>query len=150
MTDNPETFDHIVIGGGSAGCVVAGRLGGDAGRKVLILEAGDNGDNWLINIPFGVAKIWNLPKLNWSYQSEPEPHVDNRSIYHPRGKTLGGSAAINMMAYVRGNAADYDRWAQKGLADWSYEKVLPYFKKRKAGSAAPTHGAAATARCRRE
>jgi len=129
MATAAETFDHIVIGGGSAGCVVAGRLGGDAGRKVLVLEAGDNGDDWLINIPFGVAKIWNLPKFNWSYQSEPEPHVDNRSIYHPRGKTLGGSAAINMMAYVRGNAGDYDRWAQKGLSDWSYEKVLPYFKK---------------------
>ncbi|MCC2098260.1 MAG: GMC family oxidoreductase N-terminal domain-containing protein, partial [Hyphomicrobiales bacterium] len=120
---------HSIIGGGSAGCVVAGRLGGDAGRKILVLEAGDSGDNWLINIPFGVARIWNHPKFNWSYQSEPEPHADNRSIYHPRGKTLGGSAAINMMAYVRGNAGDYDRWAQKGLSDWSYENVLPFFKK---------------------
>jgi choline dehydrogenase-like flavoprotein len=70
-----------------------------------------------------------LPKYNWSYQSEPEPYLDHRSLYHPRGKVLGGSAAINMMAYVRGNAGDYDRWAQKGLTDWSYEKVLPYFKK---------------------
>lgn len=124
-----ETFDHIIIGGGSAGCVLAGRLGGDAGRRVLVLEAGANGDDMLINVPFGVAKIWNMPKYNWSYQSEPEPFLDNRSLYHPRGKVVGGSAAINMMAYVRGNAGDYDRWAQKGLSDWSYEKVLPYFKK---------------------
>ncbi len=129
MTGTIETFEHIIIGGGSAGCVLAGRLGGDAGRRILVLEAGGNGDDMLINVPFGVAKIWNLPKYNWSYQSEPEPHLDNRSLYHPRGKVLGGSAAINMMAYVRGNVGDYDRWAQMGLTDWSYEKVLPYFKK---------------------
>ncbi|MDP4594400.1 MAG: GMC family oxidoreductase N-terminal domain-containing protein, partial [Beijerinckiaceae bacterium] len=129
MAGAGETYDHIIIGGGSAGCVVAGRLGGDAGRRILLLEAGGQGNDLLINVPFGVAKIWNLPKYNWSYQSEPEPYLDHRSLYHPRGKVLGGSAAINMMAYVRGNAGDYDRWAQKGLTDWSYEKVLPYFKK---------------------
>lgn len=128
MSDT-STFDHIIIGAGSAGCLLAGRLTEKGDRRILLLEAGGRGNDWLINIPFGVAKVWNMPKYNWSYQSEAEPFVDNRSLFHPRGKVVGGSAAINMMAYVRGHQGDYDRWAQMGLPDWSFEKVLPYFRK---------------------
>ncbi len=123
-----ETFDYIVVGGGSAGCILAERLSADGRTRVLILEAGGIDRNWLLHLPIGAARVWNNPAFNWSYQSAPEPHANGRSIYHPRGKVLGGSAAINMMAYVRGNPGDYDRWAQMGLTDWSYEKVLPYFR----------------------
>ena len=126
----PDTeVDYIIVGAGSAGCVLANRLSEDPSHRVLILEAGKKDRNWLIHIPMGVAKIWNQDRFNWSYHSEPEPHMENRKLYHPRGKVLGGSSAINLMAYVRGNRGDYDRWAQKGLTDWSYERVLPYFRK---------------------
>jgi choline dehydrogenase-like flavoprotein len=123
-----ETFDYIVVGGGSAGCILAERLSADAKTRVLVLEAGGIDRNWLLHLPIGAARVWNNPTFNWSYQSAPEPHANGRSIYHPRGKVLGGSAAINMMAYVRGNPGDYDRWAQIGLSEWSYDKVLPYFR----------------------
>ena len=122
-------FDYIIVGAGSAGCVLANRLSENLSHRVLILEAGKKDSNWLIHIPMGVAKIWNQDRFNWSYHSEPEPHMENRKLYHPRGKVLGGSSAINMMAYVRGNSGDYDRWAQMGLTDWSYERVLPYFRR---------------------
>ncbi len=125
-------FDYIIVGAGSSGCVLAHRLSENPSHRVLILEAGKKDSNWLIHIPMGVAKIWNQDCFNWSYYSEPEPHMENRKLYHPRGKVLGGSSAINMMAYVRGNSGDYDRWAQMGLTDWSYERVLPYFRKAEA------------------
>ena len=83
----------------------------------------------MIHMPLGVGKVWYDPRFNWSYESEPEPHVDNRRLFHPRGKVLGGSSSINMMAYVRGNHGDYDRWRQKGVAGWSYDDVLPYFRR---------------------
>ena len=129
MSGQIPTYDYIIVGAGSAGCVLANRLSEAPENKVLILEAGRQDRNWLIHIPMGVAKIWNQERFNWSYSSEPEPNMDNRQLYHPRGKVLGGSSSINMMAYVRGNGADYDRWAQMGLSDWSYEKVLPYFRR---------------------
>ena len=122
-------FDTIIIGAGSAGCVLANRLGEDASKSILVLEAGGHDRHWLLRLPIGVAKVWNAPRFNWAYQSEPEPFVDNRSIYHPRGKVVGGSSSINMMAYVRGNRRDFDRWRQKGLDGWSYAEVLPYFKR---------------------
>ncbi len=122
-------YDTIIVGAGSAGCVLANRLGEDRAKSILVLEAGGHDRHWLLRIPIGVAKVWNEPRFNWSYQSEPEPHVDGRSIYHPRGKVIGGSSSINMMAYVRGNRGDYDRWRQKGLTGWSYADVLPYFKR---------------------
>ena len=124
-----DAFDTIIIGAGSAGCVLADRLTEDGDKKILVLEAGGKDRNWLISVPLGVAKIWSGETYNWSYQSEPEPYADNRSIFHPRGKVVGGSSSINMMAYVRGNRGDYDRWRQKGMTGWSYEEVLPYFKR---------------------
>jgi choline dehydrogenase-like flavoprotein len=122
-------FDTIIIGAGSAGCVLANRLGEDASKSILVLEAGGLDNHWLLRLPIGVAKVWNAPRFNWSYQSEPEPFADHRSIFHPRGKVVGGSSSINMMAYVRGNRRDFDRWRQKGLDGWSYADVLPYFKR---------------------
>lgn len=129
MSLDTQTFDYIVVGAGSAGCIVAARLSERESCSVLLLEAGARGNDWLIKLPIGVGKIWNLPKYNWSYHSEPEPHADNRSLFHPRGRVVGGSGAINMMAYVRGHRGDFDRWAQKGLVGWSYEDVLPWFRK---------------------
>jgi 4-pyridoxate dehydrogenase len=122
-------FDTIIIGAGSAGSVLAGRLGEDQAKSILVLEAGGLDNHWMIRLPIGVAKVWNEPRFNWTYESEPEPFVDNRRIYHPRGKVVGGSSSINMMAYVRGNHRDFDRWRQKGLDGWSYADVLPYFKR---------------------
>ena len=124
-----KNFNYIIIGAGSAGCVLANRLSLDPKNNVLVVEAGGKDSSPLLHIPTGTAKIWNNPKYNWSYMSEPEPNMNDRRLYHPRGKVLGGSSSINMTAYVRGNAGDYDRWGQMGLTDWSYEKVLPYFKK---------------------
>jgi 4-pyridoxate dehydrogenase len=123
-------YDTIIIGAGSAGCVLAARLGEDGARRILVLEAGPADDHWLIHIPLGVGKVWNNPRWNWDYTGEPEPHVDQRRIYHPRGKVLGGSSSINIMAYVRCHRLDYDRLPQSaGLSGWSYADVLPYFKR---------------------
>ena len=122
-------YDTIIIGAGSAGCVLAARLGEDGARRILVLEAGGADDHWLIHIPLGVGKVWNNPRWNWDYTGEPEPHVDQRRIYHPRGKVLGGSSSINIMAYVRCHRLDYDRLPQSGLRGWSYADVLPYFKR---------------------
>jgi len=124
-----KKYDYIIIGAGSAGCVLANRLSANPDHKVLVIEAGGPDKDWLIHIPIGVGKILPSKMYNWNYLSAPEPHADNRQIYHPRGKVLGGSSSINIMAYVRGNAADYDRWQQTGLKDWGYDEVLPYFKK---------------------
>jgi len=122
-------YDYIIVGAGSAGCVLAARLGEDPQRRILLLEAGGEDNHWLIHLPLGVGKVWNNPRWNWNYMSEPEPNMDNRRIEHPRGKVVGGSSSINIMAYVRCHRLDYDRLPQMGLKGWSYADVLPYFKR---------------------
>ena len=132
MTEFEKTVDYIVVGAGSAGCVLTHRLSENGDNRVLTLEAGDRDKSFMIHMPLGVGQVWHDPKFNWSYESEPEPHANNRRLFHPRGKVLGGSSSINMMAYVRGNHGDYDRWRQKGMAGWSFDDVLPYFKRAEA------------------
>jgi choline dehydrogenase len=120
--------DYVIIGAGSAGCVLANRLSED-GARVLLLEAGPSDWYPWIHVPAGVLKLLKNPRVNWNYASEPEATSGNRAIHWPRGRVLGGSSAINGMLYIRGQAADYDGWAQMGCRGWSYEEVLPYFAK---------------------
>ena len=122
-------YDYIIVGGGSAGCVLANRLSEDAGASVLLLEAGPRDWHPLIEIPLGMGKMHEHRMFDWGFHSEPEPELNGRRIEAMRGKVLGGSSSINVMAYTRGHRGDYDRWAQKGALGWSYADVLPYFKR---------------------
>ncbi|HVG50515.1 MAG TPA: choline dehydrogenase [Xanthobacteraceae bacterium] len=123
------SFDYIVVGAGSAGCVLANRLSADPSVKVLLLEAGGKDNNIWIKIPLGLMYVIGNPRTDWCYETEPEPECNGRRIPIPRGKTLGGSSSINGMVYVRGQPQDYDVWRQLGNAGWSWGDVLPYFKK---------------------
>jgi choline dehydrogenase len=125
-------FDYIIVGAGSAGCVLANRLTEDSSIKVLLIEAGgsDNWWNWKIHMPAALAYPLSNDAVNWAYKSEEDPYMNNRRMYCPRGRVLGGSSSINGMAYVRGHAFDYNRWAQiDGCRGWSYADCLPYFKR---------------------
>ena len=123
------TYDYLIIGSGSAGGVLANRLSADADTQVLVLEAGPRDRSLFIHMPAAFAWPLKDDKYNWYYESEPEPHMDGRRMYCPRGRVVGGSSSINGMAYVRGHALDYDRWAGNALPEWSYAHVLPYFKR---------------------
>ncbi len=124
----PE-FDYIVVGAGSAGCVLANRLTADGRHSVLLLEAGPKDSNIWIHVPLGYGRLFKEKAVNWMYQTEPEPGLDGRTVFQPRGKVLGGSSSINGLLYVRGQHEDYDRWRQLGNAGWGYDDVLPYFRK---------------------
>lgn len=123
-----QSFDYIVVGAGSAGCVLANRLSANPSVRVLLLEAGGNDRSPNIKIPAAFAKQFHT-KLDWDFATEPEPFVDERSLYVPRGKGLGGSSSMNAMLYVRGRPLDYDGWETQGAPGWGYRDVLPYFLK---------------------
>ena len=122
-----EEFDYIVVGAGSAGCVLAARLAEDPATRVLLLEAGPPDRSLWIHLPIGYGKTMWSPTYNWCFQTEPDPNMNGRRIYWPRGKTLGGSSSINGLIYIRGQREDYDRWAALGNTGWGYDDVLPYF-----------------------
>jgi len=122
-------FDYIIVGAGSAGCVLANRLSADGRYKVLLLEAGGEDTNPWIHIPLGYGKLFVDPKVNWMFQTTPQPGLNDRRINQPRGKVLGGSSSINGLVYVRGQKEDFDAWRQLGNVGWSYDDVLPYFRK---------------------
>jgi choline dehydrogenase len=129
LPDNPDSFDFIVAGAGSAGATVAARLSEDGRHRVLLLEAGPPDRNPWIHIPLGFSRTYVDPRVNWKFESQPQPQFDGRRIYVPRGKTLGGTSSINGMVYMRGNPRDYDDWRQRGCVGWDWDSVLPYFRK---------------------
>ncbi|MBW4793262.1 GMC family oxidoreductase [Pseudomonas tolaasii] len=126
---NQLTYDYIIVGAGSAGCVLANRLSADPSKRVLLLEAGPSDDLLWIKIPAGMTRLFSNKKVNWRYQGAKEPGFNNRTLYCPRGKTLGGSSSINGLVYMRGNSHDYDAWRDEGNEGWGWSDVLPYFKK---------------------
>ncbi|MCX5577703.1 GMC family oxidoreductase [Kaistia terrae] len=124
-----ESFDYIIVGAGSAGCVLANRLSEDGRHSVLLLEAGGKDSNPLIKVPMVSGLIYFWKSINWNYATTPQPHLEGRAINWPRGKVLGGSSSINGMMYMRGHRADYDGWGNRGLPGWSYADILPYFRR---------------------
>ena len=124
---NVEEFDYVIVGAGSAGCVLANRLSADPRSRVLLLEAGPRDTNPWIHIPLGYGKLFKHPVLNWGYQTMPEPFMDGRRIAQPRGRVLGGSSSINGLLYVRGQREDFDDWRAAGHVGWGYDDLLPYF-----------------------
>jgi choline dehydrogenase len=127
-----ESFDYVIVGAGSAGCVLADRLTADGERRVLLLEYGGSDRSIFIQMPSALSIPMNMPKYNWFYHTEPEPHLNGRRMHTPRGKVLGGSSSINGLVYIRGNAQDFERWNAEGAAGWAYRDVLPYFRRAEA------------------
>jgi choline dehydrogenase len=125
-----EAAGYIIVGAGSAGCVLADRLSADGKHKVVLLEFGGSDRSIFIQMPAALAYPMNTKRWNWGYESEPEPHLNGRRVNCPRGKGLGGSSSINGLVYVRGNALDFERWKEdEGATGWGYADVLPYFKR---------------------
>ena len=139
---NQDEFDYIVVGAGSAGCVLAGRLSEDPATRVLLLEAGPRDTSPWIHLPIGYGKTMWSPVVNWRFETDPDPNMNGRRIYWPRGKTLGGCSSINGLIYIRGQREDYDHWAALGNPGWGYDDVLPYFIKSEGNQRGniPLHG----------
>jgi choline dehydrogenase len=129
MSSDETTYDFIVTGAGSAGCAVAGRLSESGQHRVLLLEAGPRDRNPWIHIPLGYTRIFTDPRVNWMFESEPVEQLNNRTLYQPRGKVLGGTSSLNGTVYMRGTPGDYDEWRQRGCEGWDWDSVLPFFKR---------------------
>ena len=140
-----DTYDYIIVGAGSAGCVLANRLTESGAHRVLLLEAGGRDSNPWIHMPIGFGKVMFDREVNWMFETEPEPRM-NRNIKIPRGRVLGGSSSINGLIYIRGQREDFDDWRDLGNPGWGYEDCLPYFARRKTSRAARTNGTARAAR----
>src|SRR5918993_471923 len=142
MADAPS-YDYVIVGGGTAGCVLANRLSADPGKRVLLLEAGPEDRSPWIHLPIGYGKTMFHPVYNWRFSTDPDPGMDGRRIYWPRGRCLGGSSSINGLIYVRGQREDYDAWAKAGNRGWGWNDVLPYFIRSESNSrgASEAHGA---------
>ena len=130
-----ETFDYVIVGAGSAGCVLADLLTQDGRNTVLLLENGGSDRSVFIQMPTALSIPMNMPKYDWRFYTEPEPHLGGRKLHTPRGRVLGGSSSINGLVYVRGNPLDFDRWEEEGARGWSYRNVLPYFRRAEKRSA---------------
>jgi choline dehydrogenase len=143
MREARDAFDYVIVGGGSAGCVLANRLSADPATRVLLLEAGPRDRSLLIHMPAGIARLVDHPVFDWRYYTEPEPALDGRRLYWPRGRVLGGSSSINAMCYTRGQPEDYDEWAARGNPGWDFASVLPFFRRaeRSYRGEGPYHGA---------
>jgi choline dehydrogenase len=142
MTSFSKSYDYIIVGGGSAGCVLAARLSAQTDRSVLLLEAGGPDDHFLMRMPLGFLRALFRPEFSWGYFSEPEPHLGGRRLWLPRGKVLGGSGSINGMFYMRGHSHDFETWRSLGCTGWGYRDVLPYFRRMETSwrGAGPYHG----------